>query len=211
MTACAVSQADADCFAGARTRLFGIARRVLGNPCDADDVVQDAWIRWQGTDRSQVRDPEAFLVTTTARLALTAGQSAHARREIAVGPRPGEEVDPRADPLRDAEQRDAIGLALRALGEKLSATERAVYILREGFDYPHRRIAEVVGLSEANARQIVTRARGRLLGQRRRRVEAVPNQCLLEAFLTAARTGALEALERQLVAEIAAEDLRAAA
>jgi RNA polymerase sigma-70 factor, ECF subfamily len=211
MTACAVSQADADSFAGARTRLFGIARRVLGNPCDADDVVQDAWIRWQGTDRSQVRDPEAFLVTTTARLALTAGQSAHARREIAVGPLPGEEADPGADPLRDAERREAIGLALHALREKLSATERAVYILREGFDYPHRRIAEVVGLSEPNARQIVTRARERLLGERRRGVAAVANQCLLDAFLTAARTGGLEALERQLVAEIAAEDLRQAA
>src|SRR3954468_12337218 len=81
-----VSEADAESFADVRPRLFGIARRVLGNASDADDVVQDAWIRWQGTDRSQVRDPVGFLVTATARLALTAGQSAHARREISVGP-----------------------------------------------------------------------------------------------------------------------------
>jgi RNA polymerase sigma factor (sigma-70 family) len=206
----AVSDADAESFAGVRPRLYGIARRVLGNPADADDIVQDAWIRWQGTDRSKVRDPVGFLVTTTARLAITAGQSAHARRELALGPLPADAVDAGADPSRDAEREDALAHALVDLLEKLTATERAAYILREAFDYPHRRIAEVLGLSEANARQLATRARRHLTGERLRRAGAGEQRRLVDAFLAAARDGALEALERLLVAEIAG-DLRVVA
>jgi RNA polymerase sigma-70 factor (ECF subfamily) len=190
-----VSQADAESFAGVRPRLFGIARRVLGNASDADDVVQDAWIRWQRTDRSQVRDPVGFLVTTTARLALTAGQSARARHEIAIGPAPADAVDLGADPLREVEDGEALEQALLALLEKLSPAERAVYILREAFDYPHRRVAEVLGLSEANARQLVTRARARLAGERRRRAGAAEHRRLVEAFVAAAEHGELEPLE----------------
>jgi RNA polymerase sigma-70 factor, ECF subfamily len=198
VTLYAVSEADAESFADVRPRLFGIARRVLGNASDADDVVQDAWIRWQGTDRSQVRDPVGFLVTATARLALTAGQSAHARREIAIGPVLVDAVDLGADPSRAAEQGEALERALLALLETLSATERAVYILREAFDYPHRRIAEVLGLSEANARQLVTRARGRLGSERRRQADAGEHRRLLDAFVAATQTGDLAPLERLL-------------
>jgi RNA polymerase sigma-70 factor, ECF subfamily len=193
-----VSEADEESFTGVRPRLFGIARRVLGNAADADDVVQDAWIRWQGTDRSQVRDPVGFLVTTTARLALTAGQSARARHEIAIGPLELDAVDLGADPSRAAEQGEALEHALLALVEKLSATERAAYILREAFDYPHRRIAEVLGLSEANARQLVTRARARVGGERRRRDAAAEHRPLLDTFVAATRTGDLVPLERLL-------------
>jgi RNA polymerase sigma factor (sigma-70 family) len=206
----AVSDADAESFAGVRPRLYGIARRVLGNAADADDVVQDAWIRWQGTDRSQVRDPVGFLVTTTARLAITAGQSAHARRELALGPLPADAVDVGADPTRDAEREEALAHALVDLLEKLTATERAAYILREAFDYPHRRIAEVLGLSEANARQIVTRARRHLRGERLRRVGADEQRRLLDGFLAATQDGDLATLERLLVAEITG-DLRVVA
>lgn len=204
----AVSQADADSFAGVRPRLFGIARRVLGNPSDADDVVQDAWIRWQGTDRSQVRDPVGFLVTTTARLALTAGQTARARHEIPIGPVPVDAVDLGADPFREAEQGEALEHALRALLEKLSPVERAVHILREGFEYPHRRVAEVLGLSEANARQLATRARARLSGERRRRAGADEHRRLVDTFAAAAQTGDLAPLER-LLAESPASRLAA--
>jgi len=162
---------DVASFQVVRRRLFGIAYRVLGSANDADDVVQDAWIRWQGTDRSEIRDPAGFLITMTTRLALTAGQSARARREISCGPLETDAVDLGDDPSRVAEQDDALEHALLELLEKLSATERAAYVLREAFDYPHRAIAELLGLSEANVRQIVTRARVRLRGARRRMVD----------------------------------------
>src|SRR3954447_8373961 len=154
-----VSDADAASFHTLRPRLFGIACRVLGSATDADDVVQDTWIRWQGTDRSQVRDPIGFLVTAATRLALTLGQSAHARRETSIGLQSDGPVDTRADPSLGAERCEAIELAARALLEKLSPTERAVYVLREAFDYPYRDIGRLLALSEANARPLVTRAR----------------------------------------------------
>src|SRR5690349_17387243 len=114
-----VSAADADSFTHARPRLLRIARRVLVNPADADDVVQDAWVRWQETDRDRVRDPAAFLSTTTMRLALNVGQSARMRHEVPVGAWSADAVDPRADPSRGAEQADALARALRRLLERL--------------------------------------------------------------------------------------------
>jgi RNA polymerase sigma-70 factor, ECF subfamily len=202
---CKVSDTDAASFQNMRQRLFGIAYRVLGSASEADDVVQDAWIRWQRTDRGTIRDPAAFLATLTERLALTVGQSARARHEISSGPLQADAVDLRADPSRVAEQGEALELALLALLEKQSATERAAYILREAFDYPHRRIADVLGLSEANARQVVTRARGRLRGERRRRIGPAEHRGLVDTFVGAARTGDLASLERLLAAEIAEE------
>ena len=200
-----VSETDAASFQVVRPRLFGIAYGVLGSAYEADDVVQDAWIRWQRTDRGEIRDPAAFLVTMTARVALTVGQSARARREIPGGPLETDAVDLGADPSRVAEQREALERALLALLEKLSPTERAAYILREAFDYPHRRIAELLGLSEANARQIVTRARGRLGDERRRQVGAAEQRRLFDTFVAAAQTGDLASLERVFTAEIIEE------
>jgi RNA polymerase sigma-70 factor (ECF subfamily) len=191
----AISEADAVSFVDARPRLLRIARRVLVNPSDADDVVQDAWVRWHETDRGQVRDPAAFLTTATTRLALNVRQSAHARRESPVGSWTVDPVDPGADPSWAAEQVDGVERALGTLLERLSPTERAVYVLREAFDYPHRRIAEVLELSEANVRQIVTRARRRLSDAPRWELDPTVHQDLLEAFLAAARTGELTALE----------------
>jgi RNA polymerase sigma-70 factor (ECF subfamily) len=199
----AVSDTDAASFQTVRPRLFGIAYRVLGSATEADDVVQDAWIRWQGTDRGKIRDPAAFLATMTARLALTVGQSARARREITSGALQADAVDLGDDPSRVAEQSEALDLALLALLERLSATERAAYVLREAFDYPHRRIAAVLGLSEANARQLVTRARVRVGGERRRRVDAVEHRRFVDTFVAAAQTGDLASLERLLAGEIA--------
>jgi RNA polymerase sigma-70 factor, ECF subfamily len=201
MTGRPFSDADAVSFVRARPRLFGIARRVLGNAADADDVVQDAWMRWQETDRSQVRDPVAFLATTTTRLALNVGQSARVRREISFAPQLVDVVDPAADPVLGAEQRQALELALRAVLETLSPSERAVYVLREAFDYPHRRIAEVVGLSEANARQLVTRARRRISGEPRWTVDAAEHERLVDAFVAAAQSGDLARLEHLLAVD----------
>jgi RNA polymerase sigma-70 factor, ECF subfamily len=199
MTVCAlrageVSDADAAAFQTVRPRLFGIAYRVLGSASEADDVVQDAWIRWQRTDRSEIRDPTAFLVTMTGRLALTVGQSARMRHEVSGVPLETGAADPGDDPARIAEQAQELELALVALLEKLSATERAAFILREAFDYPHRRIAEDLGLSEANARQLITRARARLRGERRRRVGAAEQRRLRDTFLAATQTGDLAPL-----------------
>jgi RNA polymerase sigma-70 factor, ECF subfamily len=206
-----VSDADTASFQTVRPRLFGIAYRVLRSASEADDVVQDAWIRWQGTDRGTIRDPAAFLATMTARLALTVGQSARVRREISSGPLQADAVDLGDDPSRVAEQSEALERALLALLERLSATERAAYVLREAFDYPHRRIAEMLGLSEANARQLVTRARGRLGGERRRRVDAAEHRRLVDTFVAAAQTGDLASLERLLAEEIAEPGQRLAA
>ena len=193
--------AESVSFVRARPRLFGIARRVLGSATDADDVVQEAWMRWLQTDRSNVRDPAAFVATTTTRLALNVGQTARARHETDGGTRLLEAVDPGAGPVVGAEQAEALGLALWTVLETLSPTERAVYVLREAFDYPHRRIAEVVGLSEANARQLVTRARRRIAEEPRWAVDAAEHERLVEAFIAAAQDGDLGRLEDQLVKE----------
>jgi RNA polymerase sigma-70 factor, ECF subfamily len=209
MTTCSLrsvpDEPDAASFQVVRPRLFGIAYRVLGSANDADDVVQDAWIRWQRTDRGEIRDPVGFLITMTTRLALTVGQSARIRHEISSGPLELDAVDLGDDPSRVAEQDDALESALLTLLERLSATERAAYVLREAFDYPHRRIADVLGLSEANARQVVTRARVRLRGERRRMVDAAEHRCLRDTFAAAAQTGDLASLERLLAAAIAHE------
>jgi RNA polymerase sigma-70 factor, ECF subfamily len=196
-----MTETDANSFVHARPRLFGIAQRVLGSAADADDVVQEAWIRWLHTDRSQVRDPAAFLATTTTRLALNVGQTARVRHETDIGPRALNAVDPAADPVVDAERGEALERALWTVLERLSRTERAVYVLREAFDYPHRRIAEAVGLSDANARQLVRRARRRIAGEPRWTVDAGEHERLVDAFVAAARTGDLARLERALTEE----------
>ena len=200
--------ADEASFQRVRSRLFGIAYRMLGSASEADDVVQEAWIRWQGTERETIRDATGFLVTMTARLALTVANSARVRREICTGPMEADVVDLGADPSRLVEQGEALEHALLALLEKLSPTERAAYILREAFDYRHRRIAEMLGLSEANARQLVTRARVRLRGRRRRRVSGAEHRRLLNTFVAAAQAGELAPLERLLITDIAEEGHR---
>jgi RNA polymerase sigma-70 factor (ECF subfamily) len=192
--------ADTASFQTVRPRLFGIANRVLGDAADADDVVQDTWIRWQGTDRRVVRDATAFLATSTTRLAINVTQSARARRETYAGPRLPEPVDPEADPAVAVEQAESVELALRMLSEKLSPTERATFVLREAFDYPYRQISQVLGVSEANARQLVTRARLHLSGERRRPVSAAEQRRLADAFVAAAETGDLTTLEQRLAA-----------
>jgi RNA polymerase sigma-70 factor (ECF subfamily) len=199
-----VSAADVASFHTVRPRLFGIAYRVLGSPTEAEDVVQDAWVRWHGTDRSKVRDAAAFLAATTTRLAINVGQSARLRRESSIGLQPVEPIDRGPDPSVGAEQREALEATVHTLLEKLSCTERAVYVLREAFDYPYRQIAQLLGVSELNARQLGTRARRRLDGEHRSPVRLDEQRRLLDAFVAAAQTGDIATLERVLALDVAA-------
>jgi RNA polymerase sigma-70 factor (ECF subfamily) len=189
-------------FLAARPRLFGIAYRMLGSSTEAEDILQDAWVRWQNTDRTGVREPAAFLTTVTTRLAINRATSAQARRETYIGPWLPEPLDTRADPQVGAERAEAVELAVLFLLEKLNPVERAAYVLREAFDYPHRQVAEILRTSEANARQLVSRARRHLAAERRERVSPAEHRRLLEVFLAAARTGDLAALEQVLTADV---------
>jgi RNA polymerase sigma factor (sigma-70 family) len=154
-------------FLRARPVLFGIAYRMLGSAAEAEDIVQDVWVRWQMTDRTVVRDPAAFLATTATRLAINVMKSARSRRETYVGTWLPEPVDTSADPALGAERGEALSFAVLLLLEKCSPTERAAYILREAFNYPYREIGDILRVEEANARQLVTRARQHVSDARR--------------------------------------------
>ncbi|HEY6799377.1 MAG TPA: RNA polymerase sigma-70 factor [Agromyces sp.] len=189
-------------FGAVRPRLFGIAYRMLGSASEAEDIVQEAWLRWQGTDRSVVEDPPAFLATITTRIAINELQSARARRETYIGPWLPEPVDTSADPTLGAERAEALGFAVLVMLERLTPTERAAYVLREAFAYPYDQISEIVQLSEASARQLVSRARKHLAGERRREVSQEEQRRLLTAFLSAAQTGDLHELERLFAEDV---------
>src|SRR5712691_4887189 len=124
-------------FVPVRPRLFGIAYRMLGSAAEAEDIVQDVWLRWQSTNRSVVENPPAFLATTTTRLCINLAQSAQTRRETYIGTWLPEPVDTSSDPELGAERGETLRLAVLVLLEKLSPTERAAYILREAFDYSY--------------------------------------------------------------------------
>lgn len=188
-------------FAEVRPRLFGIAYRMLGSAAEAEDLVQDVWLRWQTYDRAAVADPAAFLATTATRLAINVLKSARVRRETYVGPWLPEPVDTGADPHLGAERGEALNLAVLMLLERLSPTERAAYVLREAFDYPYPQIAAIVQVGEAAARQLVSRARKHLRSGRRAPVTGAEQRRLLTAFVAAARAGDLAALEELLAAD----------
>ena len=189
-------------FLSARPRLFGITYRMLGTAAEAEDIVQEVWLRWQSTDRSVVRDATAFLVTTTVRLAINHAQSARSRRETYIGPWLPEPVDTAADPTLGADRAEALELAVLILLEKLSPNERAAYVLREAFDYSYRDIADILQLTEANTRQLVTRARKHIADERHAQVSAVEHRRFLDAFLSAAQMGDLTALKEIFVEDI---------
>jgi RNA polymerase sigma-70 factor (TIGR02957 family) len=185
-------------FTAVRRQLFGIAYRMLGSVAEAEDVVQDAWIRWQGTDRSEVAKPQAFLTTMVTRMAINVLQSARARRETYPGPWLPEPVDTSQDPTLGAEQAEALELAVLVLLERLTPTERAAYVLREAFGYGYGEIADVVQVSQVAARQLVSRARKHLASEKRNQVGRAEQRRLLDAFIAAARAGDVEQLERLL-------------
>jgi RNA polymerase sigma-70 factor, ECF subfamily len=185
-------------FVELRPRLFGIAYRLLGSAVEAEDVVQEVWLRWQRTDRAIVVSPVAFLSTTTTRLALNVAQSARLRRESYIGPWLPEPVDTSNDPEVGAERTEALELALLLVLEKLPPTERAAYVLREAFDYDYPEIARILRLSPVNVRKIVSRARKHLTDDQRDSVDAAEHRRLLEAFVGAAQRGDVGALEELL-------------
>jgi RNA polymerase sigma-70 factor (TIGR02957 family) len=189
-------------FVAVRPRLFGIAYRMLGSAAEAEDVVQDVWLRWQTADRSVVRNAPAYLATTTTRLAINVLESARSRRETYVGPWLPEPVDTSADSLLGAERNEALEFAVLMLLEKLSPKERAAYVLREAFDYPYQEIAEILKLNEANTRQLVTRARKHIADGRRAPVASSEQARLLGAFLAAAQEGDLASLESLFAADV---------
>jgi RNA polymerase sigma-70 factor (ECF subfamily) len=189
-------------FESVRPRLFGIAYRMLGSASEAEDIVQDAWLRWQGTDRTTVIDPPAFLATATMRLAITFAQSARSRRETYIGPWLPEPIDTSGDPRLGAERAEALEFAVLLLLEKLSPTERAAYVLREAFDYSYDQIAHTIRSTEANARQLVTRARKHINDGRRKAVSAGEQKRLLNAFIVASQKGDLPALEKLFASDV---------
>jgi len=194
-----------------RPRLFGIAYHMLGSATEAEDVVQDAWLRWQTTDRSIVRDAAAFLVTTATRLAINVLQSARSRRETHVADWLPERVDTNADPWLGAERHEALALGVLLLLERLSPTERAAYILREAFDYAYRDIANILRFKEANARQVTTRARQHVASGRRMPASSTEQRRLLDSFITAAQRGDVARLEGVLASDVVSISARAAA
>ena len=189
-------------FVKARPRLFGIAYRILGSAAEAEDIVQDAWLRWQAVDPKTVLDPSAFLATTTTRLAINVAQSARSRHETYIGPWLPEPVDTSTDSQLGAERGQALEFAVLLLLEKLSPAERAAYVLREAFDYPYRQIADILQLEEANTRQLVVRARQHIADGRRTPVSSLEQRRLLDAFIGAARTGDLAALEGLFASDV---------
>lgn len=148
-----------------RPLLIGVAYRMLGSMWDAEDVVQEAYVRWMRTDRGEVREPRAFLITVVSRLALDQLRSARATRESYVGPWLPEPVDTAAaGPLDTAELRDTLSYATLHLMERLTPPERAVFVLREAFAMPYEEIAAVIGAGAATCRQLHHRAGLRLDG-----------------------------------------------
>jgi RNA polymerase sigma factor (sigma-70 family) len=199
------SRADLDHFVRTRPRLFAIAHRIVGNVHEAEDVLQEVWLRWHRVDRTTVISAEAFLVTATGRLAINLVQSARRRHETYVAPWLDDEAaDHDADPQAETERGEAIELAVQLLLERLPPSERAAFVLREGFEYPYRQIAETLQISTANARQLVKRARARIAAGRRHAYNSAAHSRLLRAFAAASRIGELTGLETLLAADLKA-------
>jgi RNA polymerase sigma-70 factor (TIGR02957 family) len=193
-------------FQGLRGRMFGIAYRMLGTASDAEEVIQEAWLRWQSADRRSVADPAAYLAKVVTNLSLSQLASARAMRETYVGewlPEPVLTGRPELDelgPLEVVAERESVSFALLLLLERLSPAERAAYVLREAFGYAYREVADLIGTTESNARQLANRARRRVTadGRPRRVVERDEWRGLVERFLAAAQRGDIRGLERLL-------------
>ncbi|WP_199552076.1 RNA polymerase sigma factor SigJ [Streptomyces sp. N35] len=189
-----------DEFEARRPLLTGVAYRMLGRVADAEDVVQEAWLRWSAADRTDVKDARAFLVRITTRLAIDRLRQAQSRREAYVGPWLPEPVytefgDKVPDTAEQAVLADSVSLAVLVVLESLSPLERAVFVLREAFGFPFAQIAETLDRSEAAVRQLAGRAR-KHVDERKPRydVDPVERRTLTERFLAAAGAGDLDGL-----------------
>lgn len=190
-------------FLSQRVRLFGIALRITGDPSIAEDMVQEAWLRWQRTDRDKIRRPAAFLTTTTTRLAINVVQSARHRHETPMDAPETATGDLGEDPTFPVEQALAVEEAMSVLTARLSPAELATYVLRKGFDYPYDEIARLLRTTATNARQLARRAQQRLDAGTDHPVAADLHRRLTDAFLVAVRLGEVSPLA-ELLAQHAA-------
>ncbi|MQY21990.1 sigma-70 family RNA polymerase sigma factor [Nocardia macrotermitis] len=197
---------EIDVFEDARARLEAIAYRLLGSASDAEDAVQDTFLRWQAADHEQIRTPEAWLTTVLTNLCLNQLTSARARRETYVGqwlPEPLLTDDAMLGPADTVEQRESVSLAVLTLMERLAPRERAVYVLREAFGYPHAEIARIVNLTEPNCQQLYRRAKQHLgAGVSRTEVDRDAARRIAAEFLAATAGGAIEPLIGLLTGEV---------
>ncbi|MEU3982391.1 RNA polymerase sigma-70 factor [Streptomyces sp. NPDC026672] len=197
-----------DRFEGSRPRLQAIAYRLLGSATEAEDAVQDTFLRWQAADTDRIEVPEAWLTKVLTRLCLNQLSSARARRETYVGawlPEPLLAGDPMLGPADTAEQRESVSYAVLTLLERLSPNERAVYVLREAFGYPHQEIAGILDITEAASQQIFHRAKKHVTdGRSRTEVDEAAARRIVEEFLAAAASGRTDALVRMLTADAVA-------
>jgi len=188
-----------------RPRLLTLAYRMLGSRADAEDVLQDAWLRWAGIASDEVRDAEAWLVTATTRLSLDRLRAAKRERQHYVGPWLPEPLqvelaaEPGADPAQAHAVADQVSFAFLTLLEQLSPDERAAFLLKEAFEHDYRQIGTLLGHSEANCRQLVRRARQRLqTGAPRFDAAPAQHRQLLHRFMEAAQRGDSQAIQALL-------------
>jgi RNA polymerase sigma-70 factor (TIGR02957 family) len=203
-----VAADDVDRFESSRPRLEAIAYRLLGSAEEAEDAVQETFLRWQAADIDRVEVPEAWLTKVLTNLCLNQLTSARARRETYVGrwlPEPLIAGDPMLGPADTAEQRESVSYAVLTLMERLSPNERAVYVLREAFDYPHREIAGILDITEAASQQIFHRAKAHVAhGRARSEIDRAAAQRIVEEFLAAATSGRTDELVRLLTKDVVA-------
>ncbi|MFJ6636134.1 RNA polymerase sigma-70 factor [Streptomyces sp. NPDC091376] len=195
-------------FEAHRSVLTGVAYRMLGRFSDAEDVVQEAWLRWSAEDRGEVREPRGYLVRITTRLAIDRLRHVQSRREAYVGPWLPEPIATRSghtvpDAAERAELMESVSLAVLVVLESLSPLERAVFVLREAFGFPYGEIATTLDRGEAAVRQLAGRAR-RHVDERRPRYDVDPaeRRDLTERFLAAASGGDLDALLSLLAPDV---------
>lgn len=188
-----------------RALLFSVAYRMLGSVADAEDMLQETFIRWLQASSDEVRSPKAFLITIITRLSINHLQSARVRREEYVGqwlPEPLI-VEEGSDPARLVQTDESLSIAFLVLLERLNPIERAVFLLREVFDYNYAEIAAALGQSEPNCRQILKRARQHVRAERPRfRANEEEHDLLLENFQRAVLSGEVGALEALLSADV---------
>ena len=193
-----------DGFEKARPRLWGLAYRMLGSAADADDAVQETWLRWQGADRGKVKSPDAWLTTTCSRLCIDMLRAAHRTRVDYVGPWLPEPLlaDAVPEPDDPAELASSLSLAFLLLLERLTPVERAAYLLHDVFDYGYADIASILDRKPEACRQLVSRARRRVKERKARSSEGSRDaNKLLDEFLSALRSG-----ETGRLAALLAED-----
>ncbi|MFB7666339.1 sigma-70 family RNA polymerase sigma factor [Kitasatospora sp. NPDC056138] len=203
-----MDSAAIDRFEASRGRLASLAYRLLGSAADAEDAVQDTFLRWQAADRERIDVPEAWLTKVATNLCLDRLRSAQTRHERAAGawlPEPLLEGDPMLGPADTFEQRESVSLAVLTIMERLSPAERAAYVLREAFSYPHAEIAGILDITESASQQHVHRARRRVAAERRGgEVDPASARRIVEEFLAAAASGRTERLVAMLTADATA-------